>query len=43
MWQEFLRALFNRENTLAILLALILMALAIFASDTSATWIYQGF
>lgn len=38
-----MRHLFNRENSLALLFALIWMALAVFASDTSATWIYQGF
>lgn len=35
--------LFTRENLLAILLCLILIALAIFTADTSPTWIYQGF
>ena len=35
--------IFNRENLLALLLALILVALVVFAADTSATWIYQGF
>lgn len=34
---------FNRENLLALILALILIALLIFAADTSPTWIYQGF
>jgi hypothetical protein len=37
------RAIFNRENLLALLLALILLALLIFTADTSPTWIYQGF
>jgi len=37
------RALFTRENLLAVLLCLILMALVIFTTDTSPTWIYQGF
>ena len=37
------RAIFNRENMLALLLALILIALLIFTADTSPTWIYQGF
>ncbi len=37
------RAIFNRENLLALILALILVALVIFTADTSATWIYQGF
>jgi hypothetical protein len=35
--------LFTRENLLAMLLCLILIALAIFTADTSPTWIYQGF
>jgi hypothetical protein len=36
-------AIFSRENLLAILLCLILIALVIFTADTSPTWIYQGF
>jgi hypothetical protein len=35
--------LFARENLLALLLWLILIALVIFTADTSPTWIYQGF
>ncbi len=35
--------LLTRENLLAILLFLILIALVIFTADTSPTWIYQGF
>jgi len=35
--------LFTRENFLAFLLCLILIALVIFTADTSPTWIYQGF
>jgi len=35
--------IFSRENILAILLCLILIALVIFTADTSPTWIYQGF
>ncbi len=35
--------LFTRENLLAILLCLILIALVIFTASTSPTWIYQGF
>ena len=34
---------FTRENLLAVLLCLILIALVIFTADTSPTWIYQGF
>lgn len=36
-------AIFTRENFLALMLALILIALVIFTADTSPTWIYQGF
>ena len=36
-------AILNRENLLALLLALILLAVAIFTAETSPTWIYQGF
>jgi hypothetical protein len=35
--------IFSRENSLAILLCLILIALVIFTVDTTPTWIYQGF
>jgi hypothetical protein len=34
---------FSRENLLALLLALILVALLVFAAETAPTWIYQGF
>lgn len=37
------KAIFTRENMLALLLCLILIALVIFTADTSPTWIYQGF
>lgn len=40
---NLLRKLFSRENLLALLLCLILIALTIFTADTSPTWIYQGF
>ncbi len=43
MWKRLRTFLFSRENWLALLLALILVALLIFAADTSPTWIYQGF
>ena len=33
----------TRENLLALLLCLILIALVIFTADSSPTWIYQGF
>lgn len=37
------QTLFTRENLLAVLLCLILIALIVFTADTSPTWIYQGF
>jgi hypothetical protein len=43
MWKRILAAVFNRENFLALMLALILIALVIFTTDTTPTWIYQGF
>ncbi len=41
--KKLYQAVFTRENLLALLLALILLALAIFTAETSPTWIYQGF
>jgi len=41
--KKILSIVFSRENILAILLCLILIALVIFTADTSPTWIYQGF
>lgn len=41
--RAFFRAIFSRENILAILLCLILVALVIFTADSAPTWIYQGF
>ena len=35
--------LFTRENFLALLLCLILIALVIVTADSSPIWIYQGF
>jgi len=43
MWKKLYHSIFNRENFLALMLALILIALVIFTADTSPTWIYQGF
>ncbi len=43
MWKKIRDAVFTRENFLALMLALILLALVIFAADTSSVWIYQGF
>lgn len=41
--KRMIRILFTRENLLAVLLCLIMIALIIFTADTSPTWIYQGF
>jgi hypothetical protein len=40
---SLLKRVFSRENLLALLLSLILIALVIFTAGTSPTWIYQGF
>jgi hypothetical protein len=41
--KKIAQRIFTRENLLAVLLCLILIALVIFTADTSPTWIYQGF
>ena len=41
--KKIAQILFTRENLLAVLLCLIVIALVIFTADTSPTWIYQGF
>jgi hypothetical protein len=41
--KKLAQILFTRENLVALLLCLILIALVIFTADTSPTWIYQGF
>jgi hypothetical protein len=38
-----LKRLFSRENSYALLLCLIVIALLIMTSDKSPRWIYQGF
>jgi hypothetical protein len=43
MWKRIGDVIFTRENYLALMLALILIALVIFTADTTPTWIYQGF
>lgn len=35
--------LFNRETVWALVLVLLVVAVLIMTSDTSPTWIYQGF
>jgi len=42
-WQSLAARLFTRENLLALLLCLMLLALVVFTADTSPQWIYQGF
>jgi hypothetical protein len=43
MWKELVARILTRENLLAFLLALLLVAVLIFTTDTTAAWIYQGF
>jgi general stress protein CsbA len=43
MMKKILKHIFTRENFLALMLCLILIALTIFTADTTPTWIYQGF
>lgn len=38
-----MRALFSRENLLALALCLIVLLLIIMMSDSTPQWIYQGF
>jgi hypothetical protein len=40
---NFFRRLASRENVLAILLCLIVIAVLIATADQSPQWIYQGF
>jgi hypothetical protein len=35
--------IFNRENLVALLFCLILLAILIFTADQAPLWIYQGF
>ena len=41
--QITMRRILSRENLLALLLALIILALIIFTASTAPLWIYQGF
>lgn len=43
MLRKILASIFSRENLLALLLALIVLALVVFTADTTPDWIYQGF
>ena len=40
---KILSSIFSRENLLALLLALIVIALVVFTADVTPEWIYQGF
>ena len=40
---RILRFLFNRETLWALVLVLLVAAIVIMTSDSSPTWIYQGF
>jgi len=40
---RILSRIFTRENWLALLFAILLVLIFVFGSDTSPTWIYQGF
>ena len=41
--RKFIKWLIQRENLLALLLCLILIALVICTADQAPQWIYQGF
>ncbi len=43
MFKRIAARVLTRENLLALVLALLLVALLIFASDRTPAWIYQGF
>lgn len=43
MFRKIIDSIMTRENLLALLLALIVIALLVFTADTTPEWIYQGF
>jgi hypothetical protein len=43
MKKSFSQLLFTKENLLALVLCLIVIALVIFTASDSPLWIYQGF
>ena len=43
MFRKIIDSILTRENLLALLLALIVIALLVFTADTTPEWIYQGF
>ena len=42
-WHSLASRLFTRENLLALLLCLMLIALVVLTAGASPQWIYQGF
>lgn len=43
MMQRLFRRVFSRENLIALLLCLLILALVIVSADSAPQWIYQGF
>jgi hypothetical protein len=41
--QSFLRRIFSRENLIALLLCLLVIALVVVSAESAPQWIYQGF
>ncbi|GIV83427.1 MAG: hypothetical protein KatS3mg052_0434 [Candidatus Roseilinea sp.] len=41
--QRFCRRVFSRENLIALLLCLLILALVVVSADSAPQWIYQGF
>jgi hypothetical protein len=41
--QSLLKRIFSRENLIALLLCLLILALIIVTAESAPQWIYQGF
>jgi len=41
--RKILSSILTRENGMALLMAILLVLIVMFAIDTAPTWIYQGF
>jgi len=41
--RRLLQSVFSRENLVALLLCLLIIALVIVSADSAPQWIYQGF
>jgi hypothetical protein len=41
--QSLLKRIFSRENLIALLVCLLILALIIVTSESAPQWIYQGF